>query len=87
MIHHAKHVVTGSYHGVLFSINYNVPFYYYNRAHKSRIDTIIDNLGITEKNLKNEKIVSEIFNWNDINDHLVSLRKQSIKYLKRIIEL
>ena len=87
LIHHAKHVVTGSYHGVLFSINYNVPFYYYNRAHKSRIDTIIDNLGITEKNLKNEKIVSEIFNWNDINDHLVSLRKQSIKYLKRIIEL
>lgn len=86
LIHHAKHVVTGSYHGVLFSINYNVPFYYYNRAHQSRIDTIIDNLSISEKSLKNE-MISEIFNWTDINNKLVCLREQSIKYLKRIIEV
>lgn len=87
LIHHAKYVVTGSYHGVLFSINYNTPFFYYNRAHKSRIDTIINNLEITDKELDERNQVIERFEWEHINFKLDKLREQSIDFLKEMIEL
>lgn len=85
LIHNAVYVITGSYHGVLFSINYNTPFYYFNRAHQSRINTIVNNLDITGRDIaKPEKIENEI-NWELINEKLGALRNESIEYIRSII--
>lgn len=83
LIKEAECVITGSYHGVLFSINFNVPFYYYNRAHQSRIQTIVDNLHIKNKDLKSN--VDNKFDWNSINEKLGVLRNDSIEYIRGII--
>lgn len=85
LIHHAMFVVTGSYHGVLFSINYNTPFYYYNRAHQSRINTIISNLQIENRDIACIADNPSEIDWASVNQKLELLRLDSIEYLKRIV--
>lgn len=85
LIHNALYVITGSYHGVLFSINFNTPFFYFNRAHQGRINTIVDNLGITDRSLANLKGFYTEIDWSGVNEKLSALRNDSIQYIKNVI--
>jgi len=85
LIHNALYVITGSYHGVLFSINFNTPFYYFNRAHQGRINTVVDNLGITDRNIANLNDCNSEIEWNKVNEKLSNLRNDSIQYIKNVI--
>lgn len=84
LVDNAKYVVTGSYHGVLYAINFNTDFYYVNRAHTGRINTIIDKSGITNRNIMEEQIDYDGINWLVVNQTVAAYRNQSISYLKEI---
>ena len=84
LISHAECVFTASYHGVAFSINYNIPFYYYNRAHSDRIITLLHNLGLKNREIGNEDSNCKI-NWGEVNRRLNEERDSSIQYLISII--
>lgn len=79
----ADYVVTSSYHGVVFSLNFNTEFYYYNRTHLGRIATIVSELGLEERNISTLKSCKTI-NWNEVNDKLNILREKSLSMLKNI---
>lgn len=85
LIHNALCVVTGSYHGVLFSINYNTPFYYINRAHKSRIETIVNILDIKNRDISRNVSGLYDLDWSSINERLDTFRATSEQYLCNII--
>lgn len=47
-IYYADRVFTSSYHGMLFSIYFEREFLFYTRAHKSRVLSLADRLGLTD---------------------------------------
>lgn len=73
-IRDAKFVYTDSYHGFLFSLIFNKPYYIvinHNRG-ASRFKTVMDNL-----NIEYDKEPQ----WSEVNKKLEALRKVSIDYL------
>lgn len=83
----ATFVFTGSYHGMLFSIYFNRQFSYYNRAHKSRMNTLAKKLGVHDR----EGTVYDVLSMKEINYTLVNAlvdeyRKDSIEILKRMLD-
>ena len=85
LIDNAEYVVTSSYHGVVFAINFNTPFYFFNRAHFGRISTIVSKTGIDHRNISDKDCGEGEIDWNNVNEKLDSLRRDSIQKLKQII--
>lgn len=94
LVKNAKIVFTDSFHGMLFSINFNKPFYVFERnygvAHNqsSRIESILDILDlktrfIKEKNIDFEK---EHIDWRVVNKELEKQREKSKKYILNCLE-
>lgn len=85
LIDNAECVFTASYHGVLFSVIFNRPFYFFNRAHNGRIQTIVKQLELEKRNIdyidNNESI-----DWSNVNSKLEELKDKTIDYMKNIVE-
>lgn len=86
LIHHAEYVVTGSYHGVVYSINYHTPFFYVNRAHQGRINTVVESLEIKNKDILSPDGTDSFFDWDKIDEKLERLREDSTNYLWEILK-
>ncbi|WP_029071011.1 polysaccharide pyruvyl transferase family protein [Kandleria vitulina] len=88
----ASFVVTNSYHGLIFSINFNIPFVLYHREtdnkwkdHENRMNGILDMFNLNERYLYYNNHIKNNFinlNYDSINDKLHSLTNESLKYLK-----
>lgn len=73
-IRDAKYVYTDSYHGFLFSLIFEKPYYVavnYNRG-ASRFTSVMDKLGVK---------TDEEPQWEDVNSRLDILRRKSIDYI------
>lgn len=86
LIKEAEFVVTSSYHGMLFSINFNKEFYFNNRNYKSRMDTVANILGLDYRDV-NYFNINELkkINYEDVNKRLEDFRTKSINTLKNMI--
>jgi len=89
LFYHANYIVTNSFHGVAFSINFNKDFYVQflpGRAKtNTRIENIMENYGLMER-LLNSKTTSlseypSINNYSSINEVLDKSRDMSLLYL------
>lgn len=81
----AAFVITDSFHGTAFSINFNKDFYVYGNAQRgnSRFDSLLGQLGLQDRIIKG-KIPTETDNsidWNKINQLKVSALTGSIEWL------
>lgn len=97
LIKNAKHVVTDSLHGTLFSINYNVEFTVFKRFkdnesknQNSRIYNILQLVGL-ENRLKDFEKLSGVkeglpCDFSDVNNRLKILREESIHYLESCLK-
>lgn len=92
LIMNARYVLTDSYHGMLFSINFNKNFIIFKRfkdnkkiSQNSRIYTILEeyNLGnrMYKKNISISDILNHEIDYKKINEILEIKRKESINYL------
>ena len=89
IIKNAKFVCTDSFHGMLFSINLNVPFYIFGRNYgtaanqSTRITSILDILNLKERFIENKEIsLNYEIDWNISNERLDEQRKKSKIYLE-----
>lgn len=87
----ASYIVTNSYHGLIFSINFNKNFFIELHSQKgnsnSRLNHIMDLFELRDREIikgKNENIFSEI-DYSMINRTLDKERLMSIEYLSKII--
>ncbi len=82
LIYYAKKVVTASYHGMLFSIYFNKQFIYFNRAHKSRMNTLANKLNVTmcAGDGKDVLLIPEI-DYDIVNQKVKEYRKSSMQIL------
>lgn len=86
LIYYAKCVFTASYHGMLFSIYFNKQFLYFNRSHKSRMNTVAKRLHLAdcEGNMVDIKSLPTI-DYNLVNKLVESYRRESYIILQQIL--
>lgn len=96
LIREAKYVVTDSFHGCLFCINYNVNFYAFskregdlNAQDNARIMEFLGILGLQQRfqNDSNNPQFMQDIDFLPVNELIEQLRESSIKYLKHCIEV
>lgn len=90
-LRNAKYVVTSSFHGVVFSINFEKQFFFELSKAKgnfnSRLENIIDMLDLNEREIVNGSTNSvNNINYKRVNAILNNQRKQSIKFIQNILE-
>lgn len=84
LIKNANRIFTASYHGMLFSIYFEKQFVFYTRAHKSRVLSLAEKLGILEQCGDANDTVSHL-NYKKVTDKVINFRNQSIKSLMEIL--
>ena len=78
-IAHAEMVVADSFHATAFSIIMNKDFHvFYRLSNISRMVDLLDSLGIRDRinSVQFKKI-----DWNDVNERVLRLRNESLKFL------
>ena len=85
-IHNAELVITASFHGMIFSMNYNTNFMYFTKSNSaSRLDNFADITNSKDRKLMDNHIPKLECDYNNINNAIDKLRKKSIEYLKTLI--
>lgn len=86
LINDAAKVITASYHGMLFSIYFNKQFVYFNRAHKSRMNTLARKLQVQNCDGEGKDILNmPTLNYEVVNKAVEEYRIKSIDCLKKIL--
>lgn len=94
LIRNADYVVTDSFHGMAFSVNYNIPFSVFKRFkdndrqnQNSRIFNLLEMVGLENRlvDYKNTKNIPDMIScdFTEANRRLNDKREYSIGYLKR----
>lgn len=85
-IHNAFVIITGSFHGMIYSLNYNRNFMYYNRANSTRMESIARIVGATSRRLTAESMPDIEYDFSQANNYVESLRQQATAYLKQVVD-
>lgn len=87
---HAEYVVTNSFHGTAFSVNFNRPFIsVIKRNSPQRAQTLLAGVGLPERLLTDVAQVNGLpdeIDWNATNAKLDALRRDSMEYLINAIK-
>ncbi|NMA84099.1 MAG: polysaccharide pyruvyl transferase family protein [Epulopiscium sp.] len=95
LIKNADFVCTDSFHGMSFSVNFNIPFLVFKRNYgkasnqSSRISSLLSILGLEDRYVKNDVLNLEkidIVEFNQANCILKNERNKSILYLKSALK-
>lgn len=90
LIENAQYIVTNSFHGTAFSVNFNKDFIsVIKRNSPQRAQTLLKNVGLSDRLLTDISQVdglSERIDWATANTKLNALRKDSTDYLINAIE-
>lgn len=86
----AKYIVTNSFHGITFSINFNkaffVDFLTKNTVVSSRVENLLDLTGLRNRLIDNIGTdYDKAIDWTDINKIIEQGRDKSITYLKKVL--
>ena len=84
----AKLIITDSFHGMMFSIVFNKPFYAYtpNRSNVARVKDVLKKLGLEDRKLTGITNVNDVvwdMDYAKVNVILEKEREKSIEYLKK----
>lgn len=96
LIRDAAYVVTDSFHGTIFSINYGVSFYSFskregdiNSVDNARIIEILTQLGLEDRFVSDEDKLSNVQisapNYVDVHRKLCEMKTKSIKFLTDLV--
>lgn len=88
----SRFVVTNSFHGVVFSILFHVPFAVSLikgrfSGMNERVATLLDRLGLAERIIKAEEdvvtLLASSINWREVDDRLSVWRSDALEFLKK----
>lgn len=90
LVANAEYVVTNSFHGTAFSVNFSRNFYTFTgTSRNSRILDLLDTLGISERAVSkySEDLlnISDI-NYDDVQKKLFEERNKSLEYINMVLE-
>ncbi|MBE6620200.1 MAG: polysaccharide pyruvyl transferase family protein [Ruminococcaceae bacterium] len=84
LIHHARYVVTNSFHGTAFSVIFEKDFYLeLSSLTNSRLNNIVSALALRDRVVPLEENITPVpANFSIMSERLAALRKASLNYLK-----
>ncbi len=87
LIKGAKLVLSGSYHGTLFSIYNRIPFFYYIRSFGDRMGFLSEKIGFAERDAKNIYNIEDVeeMDFDSIFYRINLFREESEEFLERIL--
>ena len=87
LVKNADFVLTSSYHGLVFSIIYNRPFYVSLKNNVSRVESILRDLSLSDRLITVNGLIpiSNNINWDSVNKQLNTMRLNSLSYLTNSI--
>ena len=86
LIKHASMVFTASYHGMLFSIYFHRQFFFYTRAHKSRVISLAKRLGVLDRCGDELDVrACEKIDYASVDRKLQDFRHESVMVLKEML--
>ena len=90
LIKNASIVITSSYHGTIFSANFNIPFLSFPASNvtANRSSELLDLIGLQKQFASYDTPFSKSMldiNWNMSNDKIEKLRNESYKYIEQCI--
>lgn len=89
LVKNAEYVVTNSFHGMIFSVQYKRPFVIFSREQCNRkIDELLDLFGLKDHMLVTGKEgFSHEIDYDDVHDRINKEKEKSIDFLKKELEL
>lgn len=86
-IKYSDMVITASYHGMIFALNFKKQLLFFNRAHAERMKTIAKLLGIESNEIIPGKVANEsMIDYSKVDEMLAIERIRSYAYLRSILE-
>jgi hypothetical protein len=87
LVHHARYVVTNSFHGTAFSIIFEKNFYLELSAKtNSRLTNIVKLLGLEDRIIPFEQeIIASHANFEVAKKNMLDMRERSIDYLRNAL--
>ena len=90
LIDNAQYVITDSFHATAFSLNFNKEFVIvYPGKYSTRLQSILEILGLTNRVAKDENdmsVIENIINYETVNAILNEERSRSIEWLRKALE-
>lgn len=88
LMHHARYVVTNSFHGTAFSVIFQKDFYVeYPKHTSSRLSQIIERFGLQSRVLQQgEPLTDEPMPYEQAQETLAVMREQSLHYLQAALD-
>lgn len=89
LVKHAEYVVTNSFHGMIFAVQYRRPFVIFSREQcNNKIEEILDLFGLKNHMLvTGEEEFEETINYDKVHERITKAREKSLAFLKFEIEL
>lgn len=80
----ADYIVTDSFHGMVFSIIFNKPFYIVMNPSggNSRYTSLLSMLGLSDRIITDDKVLPSEIDWKSVNEKRVALCNKSWNFLK-----
>lgn len=91
LINNASFVVTNSFHGTAFAVNFGIPFISIKpESGVNRIRGFLKNIGLEERLIESidelDKVISKSIDFSDSHNKLDDLKKKTYEYLNRALE-
>lgn len=88
LVKNAEYVVTNSFHGMIFSVQFRRPFVIFSREQcDNKIEELLELFGLRDRMLVTGTEIFKDINYNDVHDRISAARKESLEFLKMELEL
>lgn len=88
LVKNASYVITNSYHGMIFSIQFSKPFVIFTREQcDKKINELLDLLNLSAQTVNGAKSFLKDVNYDSVHNILKQERLKSFEYLKQSLEL
>lgn len=88
-----EYVITNTFHGTAFAINFNKPFITFSYGREEKILNMLKEFGLEHRDCTNKsndeiiRILDTPIDYYDVNKKLGQMRNDSLEYIKRTVEL
>lgn len=89
LIHHAEAVVTNSFHGAIFAIQYRRPFHaFFRNGTASKTQFLLDRFGLSGRHVTGtSNLLDSIIDWDAAWESIARQRQESFDYLRMALEV
>lgn len=89
LVKHAEYIVTNSFHGMIFGVQYRCPFVIFSREQcDTKITELLELFGLSDRMLvTGEENLREKIDYKEVHNNIAAARDDSKQFLKKELEL